>query len=207
MMRWLLIAAVASWALGLWSLFQALRHPGPLRTPHRLLSAAGWAALGLLLGSAFMLLHFFLAFAGETLVARVTVTRLSPPEFELTYAPATAEDETRQIHLEGDQWSVSGGIIKWHPVLTALGMKSYHKPMRLSGQFSSADQQRSHLPTVYSLEEPGVDKFWEAFYWVDEHLSFVEAVYGSSAYVYVQPGVAQEIYVTPSGYLIKRAGR
>ena len=204
-MRWLLIATAVSWALGLWSAFQAFRYPGLLRTPTRLLSAVLYAALGLLLGSVFMLLHFFLAFSGETLVARVAVQRLSPPEFELVYTPAaSAGGEAQHVRLEGDQWSVSGGIVKWHPVLTALGMKSYHRPMRLSGQFSDVSQQRSHLPTVYPLE-PAVDRFWEAFYWADAYLPFVEAVYGSSAYVYVQPGVVQENYVTPSGYLIKRA--
>ena len=89
------------------------------------------------------------------------------------------------------------------PLLTALGWKSYHRPMRLSGQFSSAAQQRSHLPTVSVLEPAVIDRLWEGAYWADAYLPFVEAVYGSSAYVYVQPGLVQEIYVTPSGYLIK----
>ena len=206
-MRGLLIATVASGALGLWSAFQALRHPGLLRTPQRLLSAAVYAALGLLLGSVFLLLHFFVAFSGETLVARVTARPLDAPAFELVYTPAEPHAEARQIRLEGDQWAINGGIIKWHPLLTALGWKSYHRPMRLSGQFSNVAQQRSHLPTVYALEPAALDRLWEGFYWADTYLPFVEAVYGSSAYVYVQPGVVHEIYVTPSGYLIKRVKR
>ena len=204
-MRWLLASTAVSWVLGLWSAFQAVRHPGLLRTPMRLLFAAVYAATGLLLGSVFMLLHFFDAFSNETLVAQVVVTRMSPPAFELTYTPATAGGEPQDVQLEGDQWAVSGGIIKWHPWLTALGLKSYHRPMRLSGQFSRVADQRSHLPTVYPLESDLLDRFWEAFYWADPRLSFVEAVYGSSAYVYVQRGVVEEIYVTPSGYLIKSA--
>ena len=206
-MRWLLIATAVSWTLGLWSAFQAVRHPGLLRTPRRLLSAVVYAVLGLLLGSLVMVWHFFEAFSGETLVAEVTVTPLAPPAFELTYTSVAPDGEAEQVRLEGDQWAISGGIIKWHPWLTVLGWKSYHRPMRLSGQFSRVADQRSHLPTVYSLEPAAVDRFWEALYWADASLPFVEAVYGSSAYVYVQPGVVQEIYVTPSGYLIKRAQR
>ena len=206
-MRWLVIATAAAWVLGLWSLVQAFLNPGPLRTPRRLLSAVVYVALGAVLGSVFVLLHFFDAFSNETLVARVVVTQMSPPAFELTYTPAVAGGEPQDVHLEGDQWAVSGGIIKWHPWFTALGLKSYHRPMRLSGQFSRVADQRSHLPTVYPLESDLLDRFWEAFYWADPYLSFVEAVYGSSAYVYVQPGVVQDIYVTPSGYLIKRVRR
>jgi len=76
--------------------------------------------------------------------------------------------------------------------------------MRISGQFSRLDQQRARPPTVYPVG-PLIDRVWEAFYRADPYLPFVEAVYGSSAYVYVEPGVAQEVYVTSSGYLIKRS--
>ncbi len=113
----------------------------------------------------------------------------------------------RTMALRGDQWAVSGGLVKWHPWLTAMGWPSYHKPMRLSGQFSSLEEQRRRPPTVEEIAEPGVDRFWEAVYWADPYLPFVEAVYGSSAYAYVEPGAVQEIYVTPSGYLIKNRAR
>ena len=214
-MPFLGLATATAWLLGIWLTLSAFRHPGIIRTPRTLVSAAGFAMLGTLLGSALILLHFFQTFSGETLVARVTARRLSPLEVELTYTPvrpgpskqpAWVDDgqAARRIRLAGDQWFLSGGIVKWHPWLTALGLKSYHRPMRLGGQFSDLKQQRAHRPTVYALE-PVADRLWEALYWADRHLPFVEAVYGSSAYVYVEPGVTQEVYVTPSGYLIKRA--
>ena len=122
----------------------------------------------------------------------------------LVYQPAEASALPVQVELQGDQWMVSGGLIKWHPALALLGLKSYHRPMRIAGQFTDLRQQRAHLPTVYPLQQALVDRCWEAFYWAGRRLPFVEAVYGSSAYAYVEPGVAQDIYVTPSGYLIKR---
>lgn len=200
------IATAAVWLLSLGLVLDGIRRPGLVRTPRRLLAAAASACAGILLGSVLILLAFFHAFSGETLVARVTTRRLSPAEFELTYRSAEAEALPRSFRLQGDQWAISGGIVKWHPWLTALGLKSYQKPMRLSGQFSNLEQQRAHLPTVYPLE-PTIDRFWEALYWADPYLPFVEAVYGSSASVYVEPGVVQEVYVTPSGYLIKWAKR
>ncbi len=197
-------ATVVVWALSLWAVGAALRGPGLVRRLRRCVTAAVLAGLGILLGSLLLLLQLFEAFSAETLVARVTTRRLSPREFELTYAPADAATSSAvQVQLRGDQWSISGGIVKWHPWLTALGLASYHKPMRLAGQFSDLEQQRTHFPTVYALE-PAADRFWEALYWADPALPFVEAVYGSSAYVYVEPGVVQEVYVTHSGYVIKR---
>jgi len=197
---------VVVWVLVLCEVVGAVRRPRPVRTLKRLLAAAVFAALGTLLASLLILRALFHAFVGETLVARVTTSRLSPTAFELRYAPVGPAALTRTVRLEGNQWAISGGIVKWHPWLTALGVKSYHKPMRLGGQFSSLSQQRARPPTVYPLE-PEADRFWEALYWADPYLPFIEAVYGSSAYAYVEPGVVQEVYVTPSGYLIKRAAR
>ena len=200
------LATAAVWLISLGLVVDALRRPGPVRTLRRLLAAAAYGCAGVLLGSILILLAFFHAFSGETLIARVTTRRLSPAEFELTYVSAGAESPPRSFRLQGDQWALSGGIVKWHPWLTALGLRSYQKPMRLSGQFSNIEQQRAHLPTVYPLE-PAIDRFWEALYWADPWLPFVEAVYGSSASVYMEPGAVQEVYVTPSGYLIKRVTR
>jgi len=198
----LALATTAVWLLALGLVVGSLRRPGLVRSLKRLVAAAAFACLGTLLGSLLILLQLFHAFSGQTLVATVTARRLSPMEFELTYTPVASA--ARSLRLQGDQWSISGGIVKWHPWLTALGLSHYHKPMRLSGQFSNIKRQRTSLPTVYPLE-PTADRFWEALYWADPYLPFVEAVYGSAAYVYVEPGVVQEIYVTPSGYLIKRA--
>ena len=206
-MTLMIVSTLLMWFMALGLGMSAVRRPGLVRKLRRLLVAAVFAILGILLGALLILLHLFYAFSGETLIAQVTTQRLSPGEFELTYTPANSpEDLSTRIHLRGDQWSISGGVVKWHPWLTAVGVRSYHKPMRLSGQFSNVEQQRTHLPTVYPLE-PGADRFWEALYWADPYLPFVEAVYGSSAYVYVEPDVVQEIYVAPSGYLIKRARR
>ena len=200
----LTIATVIGWIVTCLSLVGVVRGPGVVRRMRRLLGVAIWASLSILLSALLLVLHAFHVFSDETFVARVTTQRQSPEEFELTYAPA--EGSSMTVRLRGDQWSISGGIVKWHPWLTALGLKSYYKPMRLSGQFSNLEQQRAHLPTVYPLD-PVVDRVWEGLYWADPYLPFIEAVYGSAAYVYVEPGITQDIAVTPSGYIIKREKR
>lgn len=198
------VAALVFWVLSLWLAATAFG-AGILKTLKRLLAAAALACVGMLLSGALLLLHVFQAFAGETLVAKVTTRRLSPTSFEVSYTPLGVEDaRTKRVQLEGDQWWLSGGIVKWHPWLTTLGVHSYHKPMRIGGQFSRPTSETQRPQSSILELEPVADQFWEVLYRLDPYLPFIEAVYGSSAYVYVEPRWAQEVYVTHSGYLIKR---
>lgn len=215
-MTLLLISTLIVWVVAIATVLSVVKARGLFGRLRRLLAGSIGVLLGTLLAGLLILVHLFQMFAGETLVARVVTIKRTPPEFELLYTPLLAGppgaiakqagEVTRHLILQGDQWAISGGMVKWHPWLTGLGVKSYHKPMRLSGQFSDVEAQRRHLPSVYALE-PRADQLWEFFYRVDRYLPFVEAVYGSSAYVYVEPSAVYEIYVSPSGYLIKRKGR
>lgn len=201
----LVVAAALAWAVAAWRIIVAVRGPGLLRRLRALVTGLAAALVACLLTGGVVLLRAFESFAGETLVARVRCHRLGPDTFELTYLPADASPSAaRIVTLRGDQWAIAGGIVKWHPWLTAAGVPSYHRALRLSGQYADIARQRRELPTVEALA-PGADLFWEALYVADPYLSFVEAVYGSAAFVYIEPGRLQEVYVTHSGYMIKRA--
>lgn len=184
------------------SVFGVLTSGGPVQLLSRLVRTALLGCLSALLITVSVLLHVLHAFTGETLVARVTTSRTAPDAFELVYQPATGEP-ARRVQLRGDQWAISGGIVAWHPWLTGLGVPSYHRPTRLSGQYADIKRQRAQAPTLAALE-PAVDRVWESFYHLEPYLPFVGSVYGSSAYVYVEPDKIQEVYVTPTGYRIKR---
>jgi len=199
----LVVSTLLVWGVSLWCLVKVVRGPGMGQRVRGLLGAIAGTGLGLLLATLLVVLRAFQAFSGETLVARVTMRQLAPNQFELTYAPSDVTSPVITVPLRGDQWAVSGGIIKWHPWLTAFGLQSYHRPTRLAGQFSSLAQQRAQPPTVYAIA-PDRDWLWERLYWIAPYLPFIEAVYGSSAYVYAQPRATFELCVTPSGYLIKR---
>lgn len=200
-MLWLAAATVIIWVISLGLLAGAVRGPGIIRRIRRLLAAAVWAMAGALLGGLLMLLHAFHAFTGETLVAQVTIRQLAPDEAQLLYRPASGHP-AQTVRIRGDQWALSGGIIKWHPWLTAVGLRSYHHPMRISGQFSSLARQRAQAPTVYALE-PGTDLVWEWASRLSQYLPVIDAVYGSSAYAYADSRKTYDVYVTPSGYMIK----
>lgn len=202
-MKAMVVVALSLWLAAGWLLILAARRRGPIRRLRRLLGACVCIAIGVALVSVGAVMHLFQVFSDETFVAEVSTRRLSPQVFELSYTPTKIPVGTITVRMRGDQWAISGGIVKWHPWLAALGLKSYHKPIWVSGQFSKLEQQRSHLPTVYALT-PEIDQFWETLYRADPYLPFIEAVYGSSAYAYADPGVTYDVYVTASGYMIRR---
>lgn len=203
-MQMLVISVVVIWVGCVGCALSAWRAHGLIAALRRWVATLVLAMLGTLLGGLMVLCQAAQMFSAETLVARVTTRRLTTDTFELRYVPVGARDAAAiQVRLQGDQWAISGGVVKWHPWLTALGLASYHKPLRLSGQFSDVERARRQAPSIHALA-PSIDRLWQALYWADPYLPFVDAVYGSSAYAYVEPSRAQEIYVTSSGYLIKR---
>ena len=192
------------WLVSLWCLLQALRAPGVVRKVRPLLTASAAAAIAALATALLTVTQMFQAFSGETLIAIVTITPLGPGEFEATYAPAAPEaGQPARAILHGDQWEISGGVVKWRPWLTACGLKSYHKPTRLSGRFASLQRQRAQPPDAIALGL-GADAVWEALYRAAPYLPIIDAAYGSAASAYVEAGVAYDVYVSLTGYVIRR---
>jgi len=191
--------------VGFLQLASLRRHRGILSILQGTISGLIWLAVGGLAMVCWLALHAFYAFAGSVPVAEVHCKWIGSQHFELTYQPIQHGQlgPPQQFQLRGDQWAISGGIVKWHPWLTALGVPSYHKPTRLSGRFMHSGDEAAAPPTVCDLNG-GDDRVWWLFYRLDPYLPFVDAVYGSAAFLTVNPTLVAEVSVTPSGYLIKQ---
>lgn len=183
----------------------ALRREGLFAKLRSLVFSLVFLSIGSLCVGLTMALRSFEAFSSFTKVAEVRCGWVGQKEFELnlvTFRDGKPEDP-RTFRLRGDQWSISGGIVKWHPWLTALGLPSYHKPTRISGRYAQIQEEQKAPPTAFNLDGE-LDRVWWWFYRLDPFLPFVEATYGSTAFAYVNPALLFEVSVTPSGYLIQR---
>jgi len=183
----------------------ALLRGGPLAKLRSLMLAVVLVSLGGLCLGFSLALRSFEAFTSSIQVAEVHCRWVGPKAFEATLLVIQdgKPQEPRTFPLRGDQWSISGGVVKWHPWLTALGVPSYHKPTRISGRYAKTAEETASPPTAFNLDgEP--DRMWWFFYRLDPLLPFVEATYGSAAYTYVNPALVYEVFVTPSGYLIQQ---
>ena len=199
------LVGLFSLTIGLVALLGASQRHGLVGKLRALIVGGLALGLGLLCVGLAMAMRSFEAFAQSTVIAEAECKWIGPKEFELSYTPISAGQRkaTQVFHLRGDQWSISGGVVKWHPWLTALGLPSYHRPTRISGRFANVTDETAAPPTAVALGQE-LDRCWWVFYHLDPVLPFVEAVYGSAAYTYVNPAVRVEISVTPAGYFIDR---
>ena len=182
-----------------------IRHrQGMLAKLRHLLCGAVCLGVGALCVGLMLAVRSFEAFVKSTVVAEVRCQWVGPKTFDVTLVQVRAGVRQRPetFRLKGDQWAVSGGVVKWHPWLTALGIPSYHKLTRLSGRYATTSDEQANQPTAFDLNG-GFDRYWLWFYQFDPWLPFVQATYGSSAFAYVNPTLRFEVYVTPSGYLIE----
>lgn len=207
-MGWLALLGILSGLGGAWQLRLALCRPGLLLRLRRVIVGLVFGALAALSLGLAVALRSFEAFAGSRPVGRVSCRWVGENTFDLQWTALQdgRPQESRTFRLKGDQWSVSGGIVKWHPWLTALGVPSYQKVTRLSGRYASIQQETAQPPTAVELNG-GVDRWWKWLYRLDPYLPFVEAVYGSAAFLSVNPALDSQVEATPSGYLIRHVRR
>lgn len=125
--------------------------------------------------------------------------------FSLYYTPVkyNKSGATSVYLIRGDQWSFGGDILKWHPGLNILGLKPCHRPTRICGRFVRAKDANAALPTEYDINN-GTDWLWIFLHKYNQYFPFVEAVYGNSVYTFADLKYYYEIYVTASGYMIKK---
>ena len=207
-MGWLTLLGSVSALVGAWQLGLALSRPGLLGRLRRLVMGLTFGLVATLSLGLVVALRSFEAFAASHPVALVECRWVGEKTFDLQWIVLHegTPQEPLTIRLKGDQWSVSGGIVKWHPWLTALGMPSYQKVTRISGRYAAVQEEIAHLPTAVELNG-GFDRVWEWLYRLDPYLPFVEAAYGSAAFLSVNPAVVHQVDVAPSGYLIRHTRR
>lgn len=105
--------------------------------------------------------------------------------------------------INGDEWQLDARIIKWHGWANLLGLDASFQLDRISGRYQSIAQQRSHLPTVYSLETKQKYDLWALktkYNW----LPWLDAKYGQSVFLAMKNDQSYQIFMTQSG-LIARA--
>ncbi len=163
--------------------------------------AVGLAALGVFLG-----LRSYRVFTQEELVAVVrceaSVDGIHPFVLELTPVVHGEAGSPQRFSMHGEQWTVEGDILKWEPWLNWFGVRGCHKLTRLSSRYLEAAREKGMARSVYELNG-GTSPLWRWLYRWGPKFPWVEAVYGSAAYVFAQPGSRWGVYATLSGYLIR----
>ncbi len=165
--------------------------------------AAGCCALllgGALVAIAFNL-HSYQRLTREQSVAEITFRQFEPNAYGATLSPAGGEP--RRFVIRGDEWQIDARVLKWHGFANLMGLDSHYRLERLSGRYANLTSEVNGSRTVYGLvPAEGLD-LWGIAKRYERWVPFVDAVYGSAAYLPMANGARYEISVTQSGLVAR----
>jgi hypothetical protein len=109
--------------------------------------------------------------------------------------------EHANFALRGDEWQVDARVLKWHALANVVGFDTAYRLERISGRYSSVEDERSQARTVYSLNPPQRIDPWDMVHRYHSWLPWVDALYGSATYLPMTDGALYEIKVSQSGLI------
>jgi hypothetical protein len=140
----------------------------------------------------------------ETEVASIVFRQLGARQFEARLSPAGAAE--RRFILDGDEWQLDARIVKWRPPATLLGLEPRYRLERLSGRYRDLSRERGAAPrSVYGLGDERWPDLAELVDQAYRFLRWMDAYYGSSAYLPMADGAAFRIHLGPTGLVARPA--
>jgi hypothetical protein len=174
----------------------------PLRFMTRTLLGLLLIALGVLEATITLGVQGYRALTQEELAARISIKPYAPQRFSAKLRFPDGQEAS--YSLSGDEIYVDARILKWHPLVNMIGLSTAYELDRIGGRYRDLEQEKSAPRTLYSLgKEKPVDLFAlrKRFPFL-EH--FVDAQYGSAAYVPAEPADL-DLRVSTTGLLIRPA--
>lgn len=205
----LLLAAAVCVVLAL-PLLRRRRRPLSLRRPRRspmaLAVAAVLIVLAILLAGLALSLRQFQRLATDHPVALIATTQLAPQRFRV--ALDTGDGSPREFEIAGDQWQIDARVVRWQLPALLAGAPALYRLERLSGRYADIDSERELPRTVHSLASGALSVLPDLFDIKRSHprwLPFVDARFGSAAYLPMLDGGRFELVFNPRGGLVARA--
>lgn len=158
------------------------------------LAAAAAGALGFSLLSYERLTH-------EQAALELQFTRLGERHFraQLTYP----SNKVQSFDLRGDEWQVDARLIKWRGIANVLGFDTVYRLERIGGRYSDIADERSAPRTVYALAEPDRIDVWELARSARDWAPWIDALYGSAAYLPMADGALFQVSVSQAGVVAR----
>lgn len=169
---------------------------------HRLLWALVFFLVALLAALAATALLGYRRLTAETPVARLDAVRLAPQRWSL--AVETPDGERRTFEIAGDQWQLDARVIKWKPGAVLAGAPVLYQLDRLGGRYADLAQEREGARSVYALSAPQPFDLWHLKRRFPGWLPWIDADFGSSAYLPLVEGGHYEVTLAAAGGLVAR---
>jgi hypothetical protein len=135
----------------------------------------------------------------ESPAGQIQFAKLGAHQFNgvLTYP----DGEVAYFPLSGDEWQIDARVLKMTPVANLVGFDTAFRLERISGRYTSIDDERSQPHTVYELHPPGRLDLWQLVHEYHRWIPWFDATYGSATYLPMADGALYDVKASPTGLL------
>ena len=201
----ILLAASAIFTLTtLFFIVSMLRHARRRRPLRATGSLAGGAASGALGGASLLLAFSYFGYGrlvDEQVVSRIEFSQNVEGEYVARLMIDGQPD--RLFPLRGDEWQMDARVVNWKPPATLLGLDPIYQLERLSGRYSSVDDEMSEQRTVHALSEDMALDVWKVARRFPRLMPGVDAYYGTATYVPMADGARFEVTMTRTALIAR----
>jgi hypothetical protein len=140
--------------------------------------------------------------AAEALVARLDTRELGAQHFAVTII--TPDGAQREVALAGDDWQLDARVIKWDTRAVVLGAPPLYRLDRISGRYRDAERESAAPKSVVALSTASTPDLWTLKRRFPQWLPWVDADYGSAAYLPLVDGGQFTVTLAAAGGLVAR---
>lgn len=158
--------------------------------------------LAFLLAGSGLALRGYALLSAEAPVAEIHARQLGPQWFGVRVD--LPDGSHRSADLHGDEWQLDARVIKWAPRAVTLGAQPLFRVDRLSGRYREAAQAQATLPSVTALNQDSAIDLWQLKQRFPRWLPWIDADYGSAAFLPLVDGGRYAVTISPLGGLVAR---
>ena len=203
-MNLLLTASAVFALLTLYFLFSMGRHAKRRRPVRATRSLLGGTASGAMGGASVLLAfsyHGYGRLIDEQLVSTIEFAQLAPETYS---ARMTIEGEADRIfELKGNEWQMDARVVTWKPPATVLGLDPIYQLDRLSGRYSSINEERTEERTVHALSDEMALDVWRFARKYPMLAPGVDAHYGTATYLPMADNARFEVTLTRTALIAR----
>ena len=161
-----------------------------------------FAALALLAVGLGLALRGYRLLMAEEPIATLIARKTAPQQFSLRID--FPDGSHQSAALRGDEWQLDARVIKWTPRAIELGARPLYRVDRLSGRYRDASQATAVQPSIVDLSGESILDLWQLKRLYPQWLPWIDADYGSAAYLPLVDGASYRVTLSPVGGLIAR---
>ncbi len=139
----------------------------------------------------------------EAEVATLAVQQLAPQHYAVQLD--TPDGQRQRFELRGDQWQLDARVLRWKLPALLAGAPSLYRLERLSSRYVDVAQEREAARSVHDLGAQAFPDLWTLRRQFPQYLDFVDADFGSGAYLPLVDQARYSVSLGPRGGLVARA--